>query len=212
MMAFEGSGNDSGYGRSPGGFEFGVQGWSWGPAQPKSITFFLDGSAMVCDQYGRVIRRAVDGDMREVVFADRPPDGNREDANRVTPRPQFATHAQVIAALTAEGIDWTAYEVRWRDKAGSFRAQGRLTLADAGKRQAKLLHEGCTAVMMDRTISCAGWPQLPYEQLKKLNGLPTTDGYDRELRKITDSTLRKDALKMWNELVAERTAEMAATE
>ena len=195
---------------SPGGFVFGVQGWSWGEQQPKSITFFLDGSAMVTDQYGRVIRKAVDQEMREVIFADKPPDGNRDDTTRVVPRPQFASHAQVIAALTAEGIEWTAYEVRWRDKAGAMKARGRLTLADAGKLQTKLLQEGCTQVLMDRSISCAGWPQLPYEQLKKLGApLPTNEGYDRELRKITNTDLRRDALKMWGEIMADTAKEMA---
>ena len=47
-------------------------------------------------------------------------------------------------------------------------------------------------------ICCAGWPQLPYAELKKLPRLPDTPA--EELRKIRDPQLRKDALKMRREL------------
>jgi hypothetical protein len=71
---------------SPGGFIFGVQGWDWGVQQPKSITFFLDGTAGVYDQHGRPIRGAI-RDGKEVLFAK-------------------STHVEILATLEAERIDW----------------------------------------------------------------------------------------------------------
>lgn len=68
----------------------------------------------------------------------------------------LATHAQVVAALAAERIDW-------------------------------------------RTLNCAGWPQLPYDQLVEAYGpsynhLPLTP--IEELRKIKDPLLRRDAMRL----------------
>ena len=80
---------------------FGVQGWSWGEPRPKSITFFLDGTAKVCDQHGRPIRGTV-VDNREVRFAATAPGNNDAPGARAG----LATHAQVIAALIAERVDW----------------------------------------------------------------------------------------------------------
>lgn len=197
-MGFEGNGNDTFSGRSPGGFEFGVQGWAWGPPIAKSITFFLDGSAIVADQYGRPVRRAITPDGKTVNFADRPPEGNREGT--VVPRPQFANHAMTLETLTAEGIDWQSYEVRWRSRDGNMRMQGRMTLDEVTRRQVKLLEEGNTAVMVERTVACAGWPQLPYEQLKRLKDLPPTPL--EELAKIPDAAMRRDAMKMRREIAA----------
>lgn len=203
-MGFEGHGAESWYGKSPGGFEFGVQGWQWGPPVPKSITFFLDNTAVVCDQYGRQIRRAVSDAGVEVRFADAPPEANKD--GEVIPRPQFATHGQVIAALAAEGIDWLAYEVRWRTRDGSNKMRGRLSMIDAGKLQLRLLGEGNAPVVMDRTIASAGWPQIPYDELKKLPELPPTPL--EELRKIRDSHLRKDAIRIRREVDEAREAEL----
>jgi len=87
--------------QSPGGFVFGVQGWSWGEPRPQSITFFLDGTAKVCDQHGRPIKGAV-VDSKEVRFAVTSPTND----DLPTARAGFATHAQVIAALAAERVDW----------------------------------------------------------------------------------------------------------
>lgn len=207
-MAFEGSGVDHFNQRSPGGFEFGVVGWVWGPPVPKSITFFLDGSAMVCDQYGRQIRRAVRPDGSELRFADTPPEANREGV--ISPRPQFANHAQVLAALADERIDWLAYEVRYRSKDGTQRVQSGLTMDKALKVQLRLLGEGISPVAMERTIACAGWPQLPYEQLKELPELPPTPV--AELRKIPDPVLRRDALRLRKEVDQAREKEMALVE
>ena len=114
-MASEGFGSSdgdfSGGIRSPGGFAFGVTGWMWAEPRPVAITFFLDGTAKVSDQYGRRIKgTVVDG--KEVVFADGPPAhddppggryvvvGNKKELVRP------ATHAQVVRALAAERVDW----------------------------------------------------------------------------------------------------------
>ncbi len=93
----------SGQLRSPGGFVFGVQGWSWGDPKPTSITFFLDNTCKVSDQHGRPIKGTL-VDNKEVRFADTAPIADHGGA--VIPRPQFATHEQVIAALAEERVDW----------------------------------------------------------------------------------------------------------
>ncbi len=163
---------------------------------------------MVCDQYGRQIRRAVSNSGMELRFADTPPEGNKD--GRIVSRPQFATHAQVIEALAEEKIDWMAYEVRWRDKTNNNKSRSGLTLNDASKLQVKLLQEGNLPVVMDRAIVCAGWPQLPYEMMKTLPELPPTP--IEELRKIVDPQLRKDALRIKREFDEVRTKELQAVE
>lgn len=207
-MAFEGHGTDSWSGRSPGGFEFGVQGWNWGQPVPKSITFFLDNTAMVCDQYGRQIRRAVLSSGQEVRFADTPPDASRE--GNVYPRPQFATHQQVLAALAEERIDWLTYHVIYRDKTGGRQTRAGLTFEKATELQAKLLQEGAMQVSMDKTIACAGWPQLSYEDMKKLKELPPTP--EAELKKIVDTELRRVALRVRREANEAREKELQVAE
>ena len=205
-MAFESHGGESFSAVSPGGFEFGVVGFIWGPPVPKSITFYLDNTAMICDQYGRQIRRALTADGREVRFADTPPDASKE--GDVTPRPQFATHAQVIEVLAAERVDWLSYEVRYRARDGSNRVHANLTLTEAVKLQERLLQEGNNLTSLGRTIVCAGWPQLPYDDLKKLPELPPTPR--EELEKIRDPKIRKDALRVKAEVMAAREKELAA--
>jgi len=102
-------GTQQGAGVSPGGFEFGVQGWNWGDPRPTSITFFLDNTAMVCDQHGRPIRGVVDTTTnKDLKFAMSPPIADR--GGDVAPRPQFATHEQVVKALDAERINWQSLE------------------------------------------------------------------------------------------------------
>lgn len=87
--------------QSPGGFVFGLQGWSWGEPRPKSITFFLDGTAKVSDQHGRPIKGTVVNN-KEVRFAQGPPSpDDQPDARKA-----LATHAEVVAALTDEEINW----------------------------------------------------------------------------------------------------------
>ena len=111
-----------------------------------SITFFIDGTTRVCDQHGRAILKALQ-DGKEVRL-----DG---------------AHADVIAALHRERIDW-------------------------------------------HTLASAGWPQLPYAELKKINPLPPTP-LD-ELRKIKDPALRKDALRARREADEIKAKELLATE
>lgn len=213
---FERVGGEDWNGVSPGGFEFGIQGFVYGPPQPKSVTFFLDGSALVADQYGNRIKGAQMPDGRVVLFADKPPDSSKkgdDDSNVlidrvVATRPQFATHAQVVEALLAEGINWLAYEVRWRGRDNRNNVRTNLTLEQASAQQTKLLQEGHTMVVVGRIISCAGWPQLSYEELKKLPEVPRTP--IEELRKIRDPQLRKDALRFRREVNEARQKEMAA--
>lgn len=209
-MPFEREGGDSWSGRSPGGFEFGIQGFAYGPPIPKSVTFFLDGSALVADQYGNRVRGVVLPDGRPLLFADRPPDASKEDSSGgpVVPRPQFATHLQVVEALAAERIDWLAYEVHWRGKDSRNHVRGGMTLEVATKYQTKLLQEGNTAVTLGRAVVCAGWPQLPYDKLKELPELPQTP--IAELKKIRDPELRRDALRIRREADQVREKELQA--
>ncbi len=150
---------------------------------------------MVCDQYGRQIRRAVGSDGQVVRFADTPPEGNKD--GDIVPRPQFATHAQTIEALRQERIDWLAYQVYYRSKDGSRQLRSGLTVETAGKLQMKVLQDGGSDVVVVREIACAGWPQLPYEELKKLPELPPTPMSD--LIKIRDPEMRKAAMRVRRE-------------
>lgn len=203
-MPFESDGERHLNTTSPGGFQFGVQGWVWNDPKPTTITFFLDGTAMVCDQYGRQIRRAITS-RGELRFADTPPESPRD--GNVQPRPHFATHAQVIAALAEERINWQGYEVRYITPGGRPMTRGGLTLDDAVKVQVKLVQDGNRDVAIVREIVYAGWPQLPYDELKGLPELPPTP--IEELRKIRDPQLRKDALRIRREADEAREKEMA---
>lgn len=193
---FEREGSDNWNGVSPGGFEFGIQGFTYGPPVPKAITFFLDGSAFVADQYGRFIKGVQTPEGKVVLFADTPPEASRE--GRITPRPQFATHAQVVDALLAEGINWLTYEVRWRGRDNRTNVRSNLSMDEAVKQQTRLLQEGHHQTVVCRTVVCAGWPQLPYDQLKKMAEIPPTPVDD--LKKILDPNLRKDALRFIREI------------
>ena len=101
-------------------------------------------------------------DNKEVIFAQGPPKNDDPPGARA----HLATHAQVIAALIEERVDW-------------------------------------------RTLSCAGWPQLPYADLKALPEVPPTPL--EELRKIRDPALRKDALRARREADEIRTKELAVS-
>ncbi len=166
--------------KSPGGFVFGIQGWTWGEQRPTTITFFLDGSAMVCDQHGRPIKGTVT-DGKEVWFAMSPPEGVMVTSGVAPPYPKryrevmeggalvkkspLATHAEVIASLARERIDWA-------------------------------------------TLISAGVPQLSYEELKKLN-LPMASIEelrripDPELRKVTLRVRREQLAESEKDLVVE---------
>lgn len=58
------------------GFVFGVQGFAYGEVRPTSVTFFLDGTARVCDHRGNYVQE----------FA--------------------GTHAETVAKLKDAGVDW----------------------------------------------------------------------------------------------------------
>lgn len=207
-MPFESESNEGGMVVSPGGHVFGVQGWTYGQPVPKSLTFFLDGTCLVADQYGRPIRGAQANDGRQYLFAMTPPEANREGF--VITRPQYATHAQTLESLRAEGINWLAYEVRYVNKqGGGMQSRSNLSKPDATKMQERLIREGHGAVMIVSAIACAGWPQLPYDELKKLppEVLPPIpplreahQAYLGELRKIPDPVLRRDAIKYRKEM------------
>lgn len=146
----------SGEFKSPGGFVFGVQGWTWGEQRPSSITFFVNGTCRVSDQHGRPIKGTV-RDNKPLYF-------------------DKCNHAQVVAALAEERVDW-------------------------------------------RNLVCAGWPQLPYAQLKAMGTLPpwpfaeqhVGDGKCTCVRCcIPNDSLRKDSIKAWREATEAQAKEMAA--
>ncbi len=165
---------------SPGGFVFGLQGFTWGRQEPKSLTFFLNNTCMVCDQWGRPIKGAsVDG--KEVWFAPRPPIQDDPIPGHIIhnrAKVRLATHAEAIAALAYERIDW-------------------------------------------QTLTCAGFPQLPYAELKKIKVMPfwpfspthdpapTAGVFCTCVRcSITDPSIRKDAMRLYAEGKEAREAEM----
>ena len=151
---FEGQPNNTGEMVSPGGFSFGVQGWAWGEPRPLSITFFMDGSAMVCDQYGRPIRTVVTEDGRILRFADCPPTASREGT--ITPRPQFANHQEVLSALALEHIDWLSYTVKYRQGDGTAKSRSGLTKEAAEKLFNQLVKEAeCAA--SNKSHDCLLW-------------------------------------------------------
>lgn len=117
--------------KSPKDIPFGIENWSYGEVRPTSVTFFLDGRALVCDHRG----------------------------NSITS--YSGTHAEVVAKLLDDGFNW-------------------------------------------QKLDYAGWPQLPYEELKKIEVLPPTP-LD-ELMTIKDRALRADAVRMRQEADAEATA------
>ena len=59
-----------------------------------------------------------------------------------------------------------------------------------------------------QALTCAGWPQIPYAQLKTLKELPPTP--IEELRKIKDISLRQDALRIRREADAAVEKELQA--
>lgn len=88
-------GHASGEFKSPGGFVFGVQGWTWGEQRPTSITFFLNGTCKVSDQHGRPIRGTISASGKPVYF-------------------ESSSHAEVMEALAEERVDWrTLNPVGW---------------------------------------------------------------------------------------------------
>lgn len=102
--------------QSPAGFEFGLQGWTPPQQVVHTITFFLNGTAMVCDQTGKPIRGAELPGGKPVFFATSPPvnpDDDKKPGYRRTVSgngsvtwAKLATHAEVVAALGEERVDW----------------------------------------------------------------------------------------------------------
>lgn len=173
---------------SPGGFIFGLQGWTWGDQKPTSITFFLNGTVKVSDQYGRPIKGAV------------PPDGNPVYFDR-------CNHAQLVDALAGEGIDVVAE----MNKAGTPCKQCKGVKYVNNKWCQTCYHkESGESTGLCPSIKCSGWPQLPYDALKKLKELPPTPIED--LRKIKDADMRRDALKTRREADAVREKEMQSVD
>lgn len=195
---------------SPGGYVFscfGPQGVVYAAPIPTGITFFLDGSAVVCDQYGRLMKGVQTNDGRVVLFASSPPEANREGT--IVPRPQFASHAEVVEALEAEGVNLLAHEVHYRDKGGKQHVTGGLSFDEANKIQAQRVKEGCTHVSVRRTVTCAGWPQLSCDRQRALKHLLPQEYPVEELLKIRDPERRKDCLRIYAEMAAGRDSEVA---
>jgi hypothetical protein len=66
--------------------------------------------------------------------------------------------------------------------------------------------EALTAERIDwQKLTSAGWPQLPYEQLRQLKNLPPTP--EEELLKILNPRLRRDALRAKREYTTARIKE-----
>lgn len=174
--------------KSPAGHVFGVEGWNWGIPVPTSITFFIDNTCKVCDQHGRPIRGVmiegrgakVEHPLTEgmrVLFSMLPPQENRT-SKEAEEHAKLSTHAQVIAALLHEKIDWT-----------------------------KLVF--------------AGWPQVSYDELKGLRGLPAwpfADEHDNNATTrcyclfccVRDPIAREGALRVRQEHNSVRERESAA--
>ena len=119
---------------------FGIQGFSYANPIPHGITFMLDDTTVVYDQYGRVCTgKAIPGDKDRKCEYE-------------------GTHKEVIERLRANGIDW-------------------------------------------QNLSWAGFPQLPYSDLKKLKHIPQELSED-DWKKVPHGTIRKDmkrAAAEWKE-------------
>ena len=101
--------------------------------------------------------------------------------------------------LDAERIDWQSYEVHYQVvNGGAHRMKGGLSQQQAIVEQKKLIEAGHRNVVIGRTIAAAGWPQLPYEMLKKMAEVPPTPM--EELRKIVDPAMRKAAIRLRREV------------
>lgn len=171
---------------SPGGNVFGIQGWSWGEQRPTHITFLTNGTCRVIDQHGRLIRGVVLGDGVPIYF-DR------------------ASHAQVVKALLDDQtlrID----VIHEMNETGQPCQRCKGTGLSGERPCNECWHKPtgrCTGIK--KTITCVGWPQLPYEQLKLLNELPPTP--ITELYKIKNTPMRKDALRIRREVDKAKAAE-----
>lgn len=157
--------------KSPGGFVFGVTGWNWGDQIPRSITFFLDNTCKISDQWGRPIKGG-EKDGKIILFAPAPPTQDDLPGSRS----KYATHKEVVDYLMSDlHLDW-------------------------------------------RKLVWAGFPQLPYEELKKTNGLlwPFDDSHRTDGKCscahccIKETSVRKDALRLRREISDNRLKEERA--
>jgi hypothetical protein len=190
----------AGNGLSPGGFEFGVTGWRWAAPIPSSVTFYLDGTASVFDQYGRPIKGVVLPNGKECKFATTPP---KADDSDVVLRKQFATHAEVVEIMLSEKVDL----IQEMNSVGTPCPRCKGT-GKTGERHCA----ACQGTGKRQTIVCSGWPQLPYEQLKRIHNImwPFDRVHDSRSGQrcgcincsIPDAALRKDALRIRSEMVA----------
>ncbi len=91
--------------RSPGGHVFGLQGFQFADPIVCALTFYLDNTCEVHDQYGRPVRGVITKDNKTVLFAPDPPNADRgNDAYRGPHK--YATHMETVIALEGENIDW----------------------------------------------------------------------------------------------------------
>lgn len=203
----EAYGEESWRGKSPGGFEFGIQGWNWAPPVPRAITFFLDNTCVVSDQYGRCMKgcRLENGQLMR--FADRAPEDRTRQGGGIAPRPQFATHAQTIEALLGERIDVIEEINRYGEPCRA--CKGNKVVGNKWC-QTCFHRDSGESTGMAPAITYVGWPQLPYDTLKRLKRLPQTP--ESELKKILDPELRKVALRLRREADAEREKELQLAE
>jgi len=207
---FQSWSSEPGNGLSPGGFEFGVTGWVWPAPVPSSVTFYLDNTASVFDQHGRPIRGAILQNGKEVRFATAPP---RADDSDLVLRGTYGTHAEVVEALLEEKIDL----IQEMNNVGSPCPQCKGTGRAGDKQCAK-----CRGSGKKQVIACAGWPQLTYDQLKRLNRInwPFDNTHNARIGQrcgcvncsIKDPALRKDALRARREADEIREKEMAVAE
>jgi len=146
---------------SPGGIDFGIQGWDYGEVRPTTIVFLITGIARVCDHHGNPIDELC------------------------------GPHADILAQLKEAGFDWFVADDEQRTLW--------LTRKNRGK--------------MDKNVSMmsvAGFPHLPYAELKKMPRLPETP--IDELRNIKNKKHRNDALRARAEADRENQKSMEAEE
>jgi hypothetical protein len=167
---------------SPKGFVFGIQGFKYSDPIVRTVTWFIDNTALVADQYGRCIKGILTKDAHEILFAPSAPDATMPSgagidlpkspfhAGRRPPPPEkrYATHLEVYDALIAEGVDI-------------------------------------------RKLSVCGWPQLPYDLLVELKDLLPPVPIE-QLHTIKAPELRKDALRMRLEMDTRRDEQRAREE
>ena len=176
---------------------------------PSSVTFYLDNTASVFDQYGRPIKGVVLPDGKAIKFATTPPKADDCDINL---RKSFASHKEVVDIMLTERIDLIQEMNETGAPCPSCKGAGHHNNVKCQR---------CRGNGRRNTIVCSGWPQLPYEQLKKIKRMQWpfdaahTQGNQRcgcVACNIHDPALRKDALRMKREMDEVCEKEMVGTE